>query len=470
LLSVINDILDFSKIEAGRFTLDTAEFAPDEMLPEVVRMVAVGAHRKGLELLYDVEGVLPPALLGDTGRLRQILINLLGNAIKFTESGEVSLRVAVEQQKEGSATLHFAVSDTGVGISPKWQSRIFEAFVQADGSNTRRFGGTGLGLAISSRLVKLMGGRIWVESKVNKGSTFHVTVDFQVSSTPAANLRPATPASLHGLAVLVVDDNATNRRILYEMLVKWRMRPTLAESGPKALEILRERQLAGDHFALVLLDAQMPEMDGFTVARRIQEDPTLVGPRIMMLSSVDVKISGPELRASGLAHYVVKPVTREGLLKAILRVLGERREHHVVAGNPSGALPGRSLRILLAEDNLVNQKVAVFMLKNQGHSVTVAATGAEAVEAFTRNTFDLILMDAQMPVMNGYEATHAIRASEHGTGQHIPIIALTASAMKGDREICLEAGMDDYLSKPISQQHLKEMLDRWSQTQVPIGM
>jgi CheY-like chemotaxis protein len=282
------------------------------------------------------------------------------------------------------------------------------------------------------------------------------------------NLRAApTPESLHGLAALVVDDNATNRRILYEMLVKWRMQPTLAESGPKALEILRERQLAGDRFALVLLDAQMPEMDGFTVARRIQDDPTLAGPRIMMLSSVDVKVSGPELQATGLAHYVVKPVTREALLKAILRVVGERREHLVAARGPSRALPERSLNVLLAEDNVINQKVAVRMLEKEGHSVVVAATGVEAVEAFTRNTFDLILMDAQMPLMNGYEATGVIRAYEQRTGRHTPIVALTASAMKGDREICLEAGMDDYLSKPINQQHLREMLDRWSRPSGP---
>ena len=462
LLSIINDILDFSKIEAGKLSLDAAEFDPEEVLEEALRIVTVPAHQKGLELLYENRAGLQDLLVGDPGRLRQVLVNLLGNAVKFTHSGEVRVSLLDCTREGGSAMLHFAVSDTGMGISEEWKTRIFDAFVQADGSNTRRHGGTGLGLTICSRLVDLMGGRIWVESESGQGSTFHFTATFALASSPAER-RPALPAeALDGLLVLVVDDNATNRRILQETLTQWHMRPVPADSGPRALEIIREHALAGERFALALLDVQMPGMDGFTLASRIQQDHTFAGSRIMMLSSVDIRSMSPESRADGATEHLVKPVTRANLLKAILKVLGYSQKVPAASDRPvlSGAL--RPLRILLAEDNPVNQKVGVRLLERQGHSVVLVSTGAEALESSAREKFDVIIMDIQMPVMNGYDATRAIRARERNTGGHLPVIALTAHAMRGDREICVDAGMDDYLSKPIQTRDLSQILARWS--------
>jgi PAS domain S-box-containing protein len=348
LLTIINDILDFSKIEAGKFTLESAEFDLDQTVQEVMRMMAVPAHEKGLELLYENRADLPGSVLGDPGRLRQVVVNLLGNAIKFTASGEVSLVVLDAHEQEDALNVHLAVLDTGIGIAPEWKARIFDAFVQADGSNTRSHGGTGLGLSICSRLVGFMGGRMWVESEVGRGSAFHFTANFAIPAAPGLRTAVAAPEVLHGLDVLVVDDNATNRRILYDTLLRWRMKPVLADSAPSALDIMRRSACSGDRFALVLLDAHMPGVDGFTLARQIQADPVLAGPRIMMLSSLDTSSLGPELRASG--HYVVKPVTRANLLAAILKVMGEERQRIVASTQIPPATAGRSLRILLAED------------------------------------------------------------------------------------------------------------------------
>ncbi len=462
LLSVINDVLDFSKIEAGKFSLQIAPFDPDELLQNVVRMIAVPAHQKGLELLYENPMQLPVAVAGDAGRLRQVIVNLLGNAVKFTESGEVRLAMVGMDRREESVGLHITVSDTGVGISQEWLDRVFEAFVQADSSDTRRHGGTGLGLAISSRLVSLMGGRIWVESQVGRGSTFHFTAEFGLAVPASARASAPATETLRELSVLIADDNATHRRILHDMLARcWHMRPVAADSGRAALEIMREYSRAGQRFSLVLLDAQMPGMDGFALARRIQEDPVLSAPQIMMLTSLDLQSMGPELRESGWAEYVVKPVTQVRLMEAMLKALGQPVQDDRAASGAT-VLPGEGrLRVLLAEDNPVNQKVAAILLRRAGHSVVVVATGAEAAEADARETFDLILMDVHMPVMNGYDAARAIRARERGTARHIPIVALTAAAMKGDRDMCLEAGMDDYLSKPIHRQDLSAVLDRW---------
>ena len=466
LLSVINDILDFSKIEAGKLSLDAAEFDADEVIGEALRIVTVPAHQKGLELLYENRARLHDLLVGDPGRLRQVLVNLLGNAVKFTDSGEVRVGLLDCTRNGGSATVHFAVSDTGIGISEEWKTHIFDAFVQTDGSNTRRYGGTGLGLTICSRLVALMGGRIWVESESGQGSTFHFTATFALASSPGEQ-RPARPAeALDGLLVLVVDDNATNRRILQEMLTQWHMRPVLADSGPRALEIIHEHTLAGKRFGLALLDVQMPGMDGFTLASRIQQDHTFAGPRIMMLSSVDVRSMSPESRADGIAEHLVKPVTRANLLKAILKVLGQAQKDPATADRPPLSSAIRPLRILLAEDNPINQKVGVRLLERQGHLVVLVSNGAEALNAFVRENFDVILMDIQMPVMDGYDATRAIRARERNTGGHIPVIALTAHAMHGDRQICMDAGMDDYVSKPIQTRELCETLARWSDRHV----
>jgi len=463
LLRIINDILDFSKIEAGKLNLDAAEFDPDEVIEDALRIVTVPANQKRLELLYENRaGLHDEPLVGDPGRLRQVLVNLLGNAVKFTDSGEVRVSFIDCARNGGRATLHFTVSDTGMGISEEWRTRIFDAFVQTDGSNTRRFGGTGLGLTICSRLVALMGGRIWVESEVGQGSTFHFTATFGLVSSPYER-RSALPAQvLHGLLVLVVDDNATNRRILQETLTQWHMRPVLADSGPNALALVRDYALAGERFPLAILDVQMPGMDGFALASRMQQDRLFTGPRIMMLSSAEVRLIPPEGHADCVEDHLVKPVTRANLLKAIWNVLGQPQSLPPAADAPAVSRAERPLRILLAEDNLVNQKVGVRLLERQGHSVSLAATGAEALEAFLREDFDVILMDIQMPVMDGYDATRAIRARERSTGGHIPIIALTAHAMHGDREICVDAGMDDYVSKPIQTRDLYGTLARWS--------
>jgi two-component system sensor histidine kinase/response regulator len=354
--------------------------------------------------------------------------------------------------------VHFSVSDTGIGISQEWKERIFGAFVQADGSHARRYGGTGLGLSISLRLVGFMGGRMWVDSEVGRGSTFHFTVDLGVPDPPATKSRTPEPEGLHDLAVLVVDDNATNRRILKETLLCWHMRPVLAESGQEALELVHRHAGSGDRFALILLDAQMPGMDGLTVARQIRQNPSLADPQIMMLSSLDLKYLSPELRDT--SHYVTKPVTRQTLLKAILKVFqnGPKPSAAPRSTRPAGV---ERLHILLTEDNVVNQKVVARLLEKQGHTVFVSSNGPEALLAFSREAFDLILMDVQMPGMNGYATTQAIREHELGTGRHTPIIALTAHALKGDREICLEAGMDDYLGKPVHLEELIAVLARW---------
>jgi two-component system sensor histidine kinase/response regulator len=465
LLTIINDILDFSKIEAGKFTLDSAEFDLDQTLQEIMRTMAVPAQEKGLEILYENRADLSGCVLGDSGRLRQVVVNLVGNAIKFTPSGEVCLALIDAQPQERGLTVHFAVSDTGIGVAPDWKDRIFDAFVQADGSNTRRFGGTGLGLSICARLVGFMGGRMWVDSEPGQGSTFHFTATFAVPATAGGKAPMPEPDALHGLPVLVVDDNTSNRRILYQMLVRWQMKPVLAEGGTKALDILRRHARSGDRIPLVLLDSKMPDMDGFTLARRIQEDPALAGAQVMMLSSMDLGYARPELRQTG--HYLVKPVTRANLLSAILKVLGEGPQRLVGSRGenstrrPVRAATGQPLRILLAEDNIVNQKVGARLLEKQGHLVEVRANGLEAVTACTREAFDLVFMDVQMPVMNGYDATQAIRAAELGTDRHTPIVALTAHAMTSDREICLQAGMDDFLAKPIHPEELVAVLARW---------
>ncbi len=460
LLAVINDILDFSKIEAGKFELDSSPFDLGEMLHVVLRMMAVPAHQKGLELVFENRIELPGRLIGDAGRLRQVFVNLLGNAVKFTDSGEVCLTIVEENRSAQRTTVHFSVSDTGIGISPEWIERIYEAFVQAESSASRRSAGTGLGLAISSRLVSLMGGRLWVDSRVGEGSTFHFTAEFGTVVDVEERAPSPPPAVLNALPVLVVDDNATNRRVLDEMLARWQMRPTLAHSSMQALDIMRQHASAGDRFALVFVDSQMPGMDGFTLSRQIGEDRTLACPNIMMVSSLEIGSIAPELRETGA--YVVRPVTRKSLLKVILRALGERREPSATCHATMTPVAARPLQILLAEDNPINQKVALCLLEKQGHSVVIASTGAEAVENHGQNPFDMILMDGQMPVMDGYDATRAIRDKEAGTGRHVPIVGLTAHALKGDREFCLQAGMDDYLSKPIHPRDLYEMLARWS--------
>jgi len=449
LLRLLNEILDFSKMEAGRFDLETIPFFLRDALGDTLQTLTASATSKGLELACHIHPDVPDALLGDPGRLRQIVVNLVGNAIKFTEAGEVVVDVRLEEAGPDRSTLHFSVRDTGMGIPPDKHADVFEAFGQADTSMSRRFGGTGLGLAISARLVHLMGGRIRVDSYTGKGATFHFTATFELQQGSSI-LVPSEPESLHGLPVLIVDDNETNRLILKEMLTSWRMKPKAVDGGPAALEELKR-----DAYPLVLLDAMMPGMDGLALAEAIRREGRTQSPRLLLLSSAGRPEDAGRLRELGIARCLIKPVKQSDLLDAITAVLG------VAAADeePSGGVPGRpahvrAQRVLLAEDGLVNQRVVVHLLEARGHAVVVVANGQEALEALERDSFDMVLMDVQMPVMDGFEATAAIRAHEREAGVHMPVIALTAHAMAGDKERCLEAGMDGYLAKPIRADEL----------------
>ncbi|HEV3025268.1 MAG TPA: PAS domain-containing protein, partial [Pirellulales bacterium] len=423
LLDVINDILDFSKIEAGKFDLDELAFPLRDSLGDTMKTLALRAHKKGLELACNVPAEVPDGLLGDPGRLRQIIVNLVGNAIKFTEDGEVVVWVEVASRTAHEATLHFMVRDTGIGIPFDKQEAVFAPFVQADGSTTRKYGGTGLGLAIAARLVELMGGRIWVESEPGAGSTFHFTAHFALAQGPLAAV--ATPTDLEDLRVLVVDDNATNRRILKEMLTNWHMRPTVVASGEAALVEMQRAFAAGEPYALVLLDAMMPGMDGFTLVRRIQERLEYAGATIMMLSSADR--SAVRAGEGRIAASLMKPIKQSELFDAIMTSLGIslRRAEGVAEAGPSATQCGRHMKLLLAEDNAVNQKLVVRLLEKRGHQVTIAVNGREAVAALEREPFDVVLMDVQMPELGGFEATAAIRQGERARGGHVPIVAMT---------------------------------------------
>lgn len=454
---VINDILDFSKIEAGKLDLHPDDFNLRDSLAETLSTLSLKAHEKGLELICHVQPGAPDDLIGDYGRLAQVLLNLVGNAVKFTEHGEVVLEVVTERAEGQKVVLHFVVRDTGIGVEQEKQDFIFEAFTQADGSTTRRYGGTGLGLAISRQLVEMMGGRIWLESEPGRGSIFHFTAEFD-RQPPSTRRAPSVESvDLRGMSVLVVDDNSTNRRILREILTAWGMRPTLVEGGAPALEALTQARRAGKPFRLVLLDGLMPEMDGFEVASRIRSDSALNSATVMMLSSAGYSLDATRCEELGIAAYLTKPIKQSELRQAVLTALGSHPSGR--AAEPETAAPRRvrrkrRLRVLLAEDNLVNQKLAVRLLEREGHETVVAPTGRDAVERLDREQFDLVLMDIQMPIMNGFEATAIIRDRERISGGHQPIIAVTAHAMKGDRERCLAAGMDGYVSKPIQWEEL----------------
>jgi two-component system sensor histidine kinase/response regulator len=462
LLGVINDILDFSKIEANKLELESIDFKLRGTLEPILKAFALRAHQKGLELNYRVQPDAPENLRGDPSRLRQILVNLLSNALKFTEEGEVNVRVEVERAEEDSAFLHFTFQDTGIGISGEKQAAVFEAFTQVDGSTARRYGGTGLGLTISRRLAEMMGGRLWVESTQGQGSTFHFTARLGALSSSA----PIVPAEKSGLAdvrVLVVDDNRTNRRILEEMLRGWRITTAVAEGACVALSCLEQALEAGEPFHLVITDANMPEMDGFALAEKIRERPGLSGATIiMMLTSAGQRGDGARCRELGVAAYLTKPIGEAELLEAVLRVLGSPRSRATepaLVTRHSLRDEKKSLRILLVEDNAVNQVLGMRLLEKQGHSVTIANNGREALGFLERESFDAVLMDVQMPEMDGFAAAAAIREREKTTGQHMPIIAMTAHAMQGDRERCLAAGMDGYTAKPIQARRLFETLD-----------
>jgi PAS domain S-box-containing protein len=461
LLNVINDILDFSKIEAGKLDLDLVDFDLRDTLDDTMATLAMRAHKKGLELADHIAADVPYALAGDPHRLCQVIVNLIGNAIKFTERGEVVLRVDVRSRTEDEICLHFAISDTGIGITADQQQKLFKAFSQADTSTTRRYGGTGLGLAISARLVEMMGGEIWLESQVGCGSMFHFSARFGPARCPVARPAQAELAQMHGLPVLVVDDNATNRRILLEMLTNWGMRPTVVEGGREALAALEQARRTGSPFTLVLLDAMMPEMDGFTLAERIRKDPEPMGSTLMMLSSANRREDAARCRELGVSTYLTKPIRQSTLLDAIMTSLGASAsvEDRAATGAKCPAPARGRLRLLLAEDNAVNQRLAVSLLEKRGHQVVVVGNGREALATLDRQPFDAVLMDVQMPEMDGFEATAVIRAREADTGAHTPIIAMTAHALKGDRERCREAGMDAYVSKPLRPQELFEVLE-----------
>jgi signal transduction histidine kinase/CheY-like chemotaxis protein/HPt (histidine-containing phosphotransfer) domain-containing protein len=445
LLTVINDVLDFSKIEAGKMDLEDIDFSLRDCLSDTLKVLAIRADGKKLELACDVDAGLPDTVLGDPGRLRQIVTNLVGNAIKFTERGEIIVR-AVEESREGSGiVLHFMVEDTGIGIPLNKQAGVFQAFTQADGSTTRKYGGTGLGLTISRQLVEMMGGRIWLESSVGKGSVFHFTISVGLPKIPAP-IADTPPSSLQGVTVLVVDDNRTNREILEKMLTPWGMQPALVDGATEALAAL-----ARQPFQLILLDVCMPEFDGSALCETIRQTPGMAARTIMMLSSAARRQDAIRCRELGAAVCLTKPVNARELRLAIVSALqgvAARRPAPPLAAEPP-LTTTRRFRILMAEDNRTNQAVAVGLLSKRGHSVVVANDGSEALAALEREAFDLVLMDVQMPGMDGFEATAEIRRREKQTGAHIPIIAMTAHAMKGDREECLAAGMDGYISKPI---------------------
>jgi len=458
LLSVINDILDFSKVEAGKLELETIEFNLAACVGEIMKTMGIRAHQKNLELAYDVGPEVSAYLTGDPGRLRQILTNLVGNAIKFTENGQVLVEIESHPQSDSRVELHFKVSDSGIGIPEDKRQIIFHAFAQADTSVTRKYGGTGLGLAITSRLVEMMGGKVWVESEMGRGSTFHFTAQFGVAE-PKALESPAQQDELKDVPVLVVDDNDTNRRILHGMALQWKMRPTDAASGPEALTALRAAQAKGEPFRVILTDGRMPGMDGFEFAAAIQHDATLAGADILMLTSAGQPGEGARCRDLGIAAYLLKPVLKDDLLAALLTALGK----HTDPGAPlvtrhSLREAPRRLQVLVAEDNPVNEAVIVRVLEKMGHSPTMAHNGREALTLATNGKFDLVFMDVQMPEMDGLAATGAIRESEKRTGTHLPIFAMTAHAMKGDREQCLAAGMDGYITKPVRFSDIQQTL------------
>ena len=460
LLAIINDILDFSKIEAGKLLIETIPFDFHRTTAETLKVLSPRAHEKGLELICDMAPEVPVRLLGDPGRVRQVLINLVGNAIKFTEHGEIIVRALLEDINAERCRLHLQVSDTGIGIARDKQQLIFEAFSQEDGSTSRKYGGTGLGLSISNRLVGMMGGRLWVESEPGKGSTFHFTIEAALDHSESAAFAPLNIEALAGRRLLVVDDNATNRRVLCALLNKWKIVSEAASSGRQALHMASREEAP---FDCLLLDVQMPEMDGFAVAEHLFAKPPPCGvPPILLLTSAGTKGDSQRCKALGIDGYFTKPVVADDLLAALQTILG----HGNTEKTPVEELVTRHslkeatlvLSVLLVEDNLINQRVAVRILEKTGHQVSTVNNGVEALERLEKRRFDVILMDLQMPVMDGLEATRRIRQKEAADGTRTPIIAMTANAMQGDREVCLAAGMDDYIAKPVNASELSDKL------------
>ena len=464
LLAIINDILDFSKIEAGKIELEEIDFDLRITVEQVLELLAERAYGKGLELAYLPHGTVPTWVGGDPGRLRQVLTNLVGNAVKFTETGEVVVHSTLVEESDRDALVRFAVSDTGIGIAPAACDRLFESFSQADSSTTRRYGGTGLGLAISKRLVEIMGGQIGVESAEGQGSTFWCTVRLTKRPVPPTAI-PVDVTELRRLRVLGVDDNATNRALLVAQFSAWGMHVDCVANGSRALECLRMAHRDGRQYDLAILDHQMPDMDGMTLARTIKSDPVLATLPLVLLTSVSYRGCAGEAEQAGFSAFLLKPIRQSQLYDCITAVMGT-----VTASRPTRLITRHTLneaqaqlraRVLVAEDNAVNQKVALRMLEKLECRVDVVANGLEAVEASARIPYQCIFMDCQMPEMDGYEATAVIRQREVQTGTHIPIIAMTANAMQTDREQCLAAGMDDYVSKPVAPKDLATTLQKW---------
>jgi len=463
LMTVLNDILDFSKIEAGKLELENHEFDLRDAIGDTLQTLAVRAAEKGVEVAYIVRPDVPDCLIGDVSRLRQIIVNLVGNAIKFTQRGEIVVEVRAESLSGDHVSLHVLVTDTGIGIAEEKQSDVFESFIQAESSTTRRFGGTGLGLTISRQLAELMKGRLWLESALGQGSTFHFTALFELGSPKPAAVREL-PETLHHLPVLVVDDNATNRMILEQMLRNWEMQPILASSGPEALQMVESALRESRPIRLMLLDSMMPGMDGAEVAREVRRRFGGQAPRILILSSGGQFPPNKGGDHAGIERFLTKPVKQSDLFDAITRAVGSAAadDNFAVSNDTARPLSPRPMNLLLVEDGRVNQMVAIRLLEDRGHSVTLANNGREALDLLSKASFDAILMDVQMPEMNGYEATAAIRLREAETGGHVPIIAMTANAMKGDREQCFAAGMDDYISKPVLPARLYAIVEKYA--------
>jgi PAS domain S-box-containing protein len=466
LLTVINDILDFSKIEAGKIDLEMEDFNLRDGLETTLKTLALRADEKGLELLCEISPSVPDVVRGDFNRLRQVVINLMGNAIKFTAHGEVTLKIHVEAEEGEDRILHFTVSDTGIGIPAEKQILIFRPFSQADASTTRKYGGTGLGLTISKRLVGLMGGTMWVESEAGRGAHFHFTARLKKSEKPVAATTNAPTLSLQGVKALIVDDNHTNRRVLEAMMRRWEMKTTSVEGGVEALMQLSAAHNMGDPFALVLTDMHMPKMDGFTLIERIRQQRELSAAIIMMLTSAGHRGDGARCHELGVSAYLLKPVRQSELREAIARVLGAPVQEGLIPLVTRYSLQDARvfptvLSVLVVEDNAVNQLLASRLLEKRGHRVVMTANGREALDALAKDKFDLVLMDVQMPEMDGLQATRLLREKEKEKqdGFRQPVIALTAHAMKGDQERCLAAGMDGYLTKPILAQELDAILE-----------
>jgi len=469
LLTLINDILDFSKIDAGKLEIEKVHFNLQNSIGDALRTLALKADEKGIELIFDIDPEVPADLLGDPTRLRQIVFNLVGNAVKFTEQGEVVLRVEIEKKLKKSAVYHFSITDSGIGVPDNKKEIIFDTFTQADGSTTRQYGGTGLGLAICKNLVNLMSGKIWVESPAKHlgtkaggpGSVFHFTVKLDTGKPSTKKKSVPVHMELSNLPVLIVDDNNTNCHILEKVVSKWGMHPATADNGESALKAIQKSIKAGKPYLLLLIDAFMPGMDGFMLASEVSKISEMKNAAVIMLSSAEQRSRAKDYKKYGISGFLLKPVKQSELYNAILDVLYHtdvyKKDKKTVSDKKAiqEDHPAESrLRILLAEDNAINRKLATSLIQKRGHEVVQAENGLKALDYYKQGGFDLIIMDVQMPVMDGLEATHEIREFEKSSGTHIPIIAMTAHAMAGDREKCLEAGMDDYISKPIKPERL----------------